>query len=79
MKNVTIVMVEDALEWLRTKAVRDNTSISRYLALLVEEARTRDSTYERSMRDALKFQPLDSPKNTHCLTRDEVNSRAIRC
>jgi hypothetical protein len=76
MKNVTVTMAEDALDWVRVRAARDNASISRYLGLLVEEARARDSAYERAMRAALKFQPLNLPKNTHYLSRDEANNRA---
>ena len=76
MKNVTVSMAEDALEWVRIKAARDNASISRYLGQLVEQARMRDSTYERAMRATLKFQPLPFPKNTSYLSRDEANGRA---
>ena len=76
MKNVTVTMAEDALEWVRVKAARDNASISRYLGQLVEQARTRDGIYERSMRAALKFQPLVFPKNTRYLSRDVANGRA---
>ena len=76
MKNVTVSMEEAALEWVRVKAARDNASISRYLGQLVEQARARDGIYERSMRAALKFQPLAFPKNTRYLSRDEANGRA---
>ncbi len=76
MKSVSVTMAEDALEWVRVKAARDNTSISRYLGQLVEQARARDGIYERSMRAALKFRPLAFPKNTRYLSRDEANGRA---
>ena len=76
MKNVTVTMKEDALEWVRIKAARDNASVSRYLGELVEQARARDGAYERSMRAALKFQPLPFAKNTRYLNRDEANDRA---
>ena len=76
MKNVTVTLAVEALEWVRVKAARDNTSISRYLGQLVEQARAREGIYERSMRAALKFQPLAFPKNTRYLSRDEANSRA---
>ena len=76
MKNVTVSMEEDALEWVRVKAARDNASVSRYLGKLVEQARARDQTYERAMRAALKFQPLPFSKGTKVLSRDEANNRA---
>lgn len=76
MKNVTVTMEESALEWVRVKAARDNTSVSRYLGELVERARERDGAYESAMRAALKFQPLPFPKNIRYLSRDEANDRA---
>jgi hypothetical protein len=76
MKNVTVTMNEDTLEWVRIKAARDNASISQYLGELVEQARAREGAYERSMRAALKFQPLPFPKNTRYLSREEANTRA---
>jgi len=76
MKNVTVTMNEEALEWLRVKAARGNSSVSRYIGELVEQARARDFVYERAMRAALKFQPLPFPEKTRYLTRDEANDRA---
>ena len=76
MKNVTVTMPEEALDWVRVRAARDNASISRYLGQLVEEARLRDSVYERSMRAALKFQPVTFPENASYLSRNEANTRA---
>jgi hypothetical protein len=76
MKNVIVSMDDAALEWVRVKAARQNASVSRYLGQLVEEARTRDGTYERAMRAALKFQPLDVPKNARFLSRTEANDPA---
>ena len=76
MKNVTVSMEEESLEWVRVKAARDNSSVSRYLGHLVEQARLRDGAYERAMRAALKFQPLPFPENTRYLSRSEANDRA---
>jgi hypothetical protein len=76
MKNVTVTMEENALEWVRVIAARNNTSVSRYLGQLVEQARAHDGAYERSMRVALKFRPLPFPENTRYLSRDEANDRA---
>jgi len=76
MKNVTVSMDEGALEWVRVKAARENSSISRYLGELVEEARARDDVYARSMRAALKFEPLTFSADSRYLSRDEANDRA---
>ena len=40
------------------------------------KVRAREGIYERSMRAALKFQPLAFPKNTRYVNRDEANGRA---
>lgn len=75
MKNVTVSMDDSALEWVRVKAARENASVSRYLGQLVEEARARDGTYERSMRTALKFRSLALPEQARYLSRAEANDR----
>ena len=76
MKNVTVTMSDDALEWLRVKAARDGASVSRFLGQMVEQVREKETTYERAMRDALKFKPLTLPKDFRPLTREEANQRA---
>lgn len=76
MKNVTISIKESALEWVRIEAARSNVSVSRYLGKLVEQARTRDGIYERSMRAALKFEPLPFPKQIRYLSRDDASGDA---
>ena len=75
MKKITVTMEEDALEWVRIQAARDNISVSGYLGQLVEQARARDGAYERAMRAALKFQPLPFPENTRYLSRSEESER----
>ncbi len=76
MKNVTVSMAADDLEWVRVKAARENASVSGYLSELVRQTRLREGGYERAMRAALKFTPLKFPKNARYLSRDESNDRA---
>ena len=76
MKNVTVTMDEVALEWVRVKAARENTSVSRWLGEMVATARAREGAYERAMRAALKFKPLEFPAGQRYLSRDEANDRA---
>ena len=76
MKRVTITMEQCVLEWARIKAARENVSVSRYLGNLVEQARTRDTMYERAMRAALKFKPLPFSKQIRYLDRDDARCRA---
>jgi hypothetical protein len=76
MKNVTVSMDEEALEWVRVKAARENASVSRYLGTLIEQARSREGDYERAMRMALKFKPLSFSNDARYLSRDAANDRA---
>ena len=76
MKNVTVSMDEEALEWVRVNAARANASVSRYLGSLVEQVRLRDGDYQRAMRKALEFKSLPFAENARCLSRDAANDRA---
>ena len=76
MKNVTVSMDDAVLAWVRVKAARENTSVSRYLGQLIEQARARDSSYESAMRAALKFQHLPMPEGARYLSRAEAGNRA---
>lgn len=56
MKNVTITMEDEALEWVRIQAAKLNVSVSRYLGQVLEEEMRRSNAYEQAMRSALKFE-----------------------
>ena len=58
MKNVTVTMEESVAEWARLEAARRNTSVSRLIGELLAEKMRRTDRYERAMREALKFRPL---------------------
>jgi hypothetical protein len=58
MKNVTITMEDEALEWVRVQAAKLNISVSRYLGQVLEEEMRRSNAYEQAMRSALKFESL---------------------
>lgn len=76
MKNVTVTMDEAVLEWVRVKAARENMSVSRWLGEVVAAARLREGAYERAMRAALRFDPLQFPPGQRCRSRDGANDRA---
>ena len=54
MKNVTITVEEDVLEWARIDAARRNTSVSRLVGELLAEKMRHDDAYERAMREWLE-------------------------
>jgi predicted CopG family antitoxin len=75
MKNVTITVEDDVLEWARIKAARDNTSVSRLLGEWMKEKRQQEDAYVIAMRSALQFKPLGTSDGPY-LTRDEMYDRA---
>jgi hypothetical protein len=60
MKNVTITMEDDALEWVRVQAAKLNISVSRYLGQVLQEEMRRSNAYEQAMRSAVKFESWGS-------------------
>ena len=75
MKNVTITVEEDVLEWARVKAARTNTSVSRLLGEWMKEKRQQEDAYEVAMRDALQFKSWGKSDGPY-LTREEMYDRA---
>jgi predicted CopG family antitoxin len=75
MKNVTITVEDDVLEWARVKAARDNTSVSRLLGEWMKEKRQQEDAYEVAMRAALKFKSWGASDGPY-LTREEMYDRA---
>ncbi len=55
MKNVTITLEDDALEWARVHAARKGLSVSRMVGDLVAEHMRAEDAYAQAMRSALKF------------------------
>jgi hypothetical protein len=75
MKNVTITVEEDVLEWARIKAARENTSVSRLLGIWMKEKRQQEDAYEIAKRSALQFKSLGISDGPY-LTREEMYDRA---
>lgn len=57
MKNVTITLPEDMVRWLRIKAAEDNSSMSRWVAGLLERMRRQEDEYEKAMNLYLSMKP----------------------
>lgn len=75
MKNVTITLEEDVLEWARVEAARRNSSVSRMLGEILAERMRQEDAYEVAMRSALKFSGWGSSEGAY-LSRDEMYDRA---
>jgi hypothetical protein len=75
MKNVTITVEEDVLEWARIKAARENSSVSRLVGQMLKEKCHQEDAYEVAKRSALQFKSLGISDGPY-LTREEMYDRA---
>ena len=75
MKNVTITMEDSVADWARMEAARRNTSVSRLVGEMLAEKMQHDDTYERAMREALKFRSFGRSTGPY-LTDDEMYDRS---
>jgi hypothetical protein len=76
MKNVTITLDEKIAAWVRVSAAREDKSVSRYVAEMLEKRMRESRDYANAMRRFLDREP--SRINTARLpmpTRDEVHER----
>jgi hypothetical protein len=77
MKNVTITLDETTLRWARQHAVRQNVSLSRFVAELLD-ARMRESrAYDRAMQRYLDRPAVNLRAGDESYpTREELHDRA---
>jgi hypothetical protein len=77
MKNVTITVEDDALEWARMQAAKRNTSVSRLVGEMLADKMRHDDAYERAMREELEFKSIGTSDGRY-LTREELYDRGRR-
>jgi hypothetical protein len=75
MKNVTITVEDDALEWARMQAAKRNTSVSRLVGEMLADKMRQEDAYQQAMREALKFDSWGASDAPY-LARDEMYERA---
>mgnify|MGYP003598051112 CR=1 FL=1 len=75
MKNVTITVDDDAMEWARIEAAKRNTSVSRLVGEMIAEKMRRDDAYERAMREALEWRSWGRSSGPSP-TREQLDDRA---
>jgi hypothetical protein len=75
LKNVTVTMDDSVAEWARLEAARRNTSVSRLVGEMLAEKMRHDDAYQRAMREALRFKPVEfvGPYPT----RDEIYAERL--
>ena len=75
MKNVTITVEEPVLEWVRVKAAKCNSSVSRLVGEMLGKEMRHEDAYERAMREALRFESWGASEEPY-LARDQMYDRA---
>ena len=77
MRNVTITLDEDVARWVRVKAAKQETSVSRFVGEMVRERMRSEDTYEEARRQffAIEPRPLRA-SDTRLPSREEIHDRA---
>jgi hypothetical protein len=76
-RNVTISLDEEAARWVRIEAARRDTSVSAFLAEILEEWMGQTAGYEDSMKEFLGRGPRRlKPEAGRYPSRDEIHDRA---
>ena len=77
MKNITITLPEDVARWLRIRAARDDRSVSRWLAEMLQQIQRQEDHYDIAMNRYLAMKPhkIDWPDGRKP-TREELYDRA---
>lgn len=77
LKNVTITLDEKTAAWVRVAAAREDTSVSRYIAGLLERRMRESRDYANAMRRYLDRQPTRlNAAGSKLPPRDELHDRA---
>ena len=78
MKNVTITMDEETLQWVRIEAARRGTSVSRLVGEMLAAHRNKNSAYERARERYFARGPFRTAgEKKPYPSREEVYDREI--
>jgi hypothetical protein len=75
LRNITLTLEEGVARWARVEAARNDTSVSRFLAGILEERMKANDEYQAAKRRALARKPFLKSDGRY-LTREEVHDRA---
>ena len=76
MKNVTITLDEQAIDWARVRAAEHDMSLSRFVGEMIHKEMRHSREYEKAMREALARKPLKL--EGRYLKRDELYAQSRR-
>lgn len=75
LRNITITLEENVARWARLEAAKQETSVSRLLARILQERMIQQDEYGRAMRRALARKPFLKTAGSYP-SRQEVHDRA---
>lgn len=77
MKNVTITLDEKTAAWVRVSAAREDKSVSRYIAEMLEKRMRESRDYANAMRRFLDRQPAHiNTTGSKLPAREEIHERS---
>ncbi len=74
LRNITLTLDESVARWARVEAARRDTSVSRFLAGILQERMQEEDAYAAAMGRALARKPF-LRSNGRYLSREEVHDR----
>ena len=74
LRNVTITLEEQVVQWVRLEAAKQDTSISQFLGQILKQRMHQEDQYQRAMARALKRKPF-LRTDGHYLSREEAHDR----
>ena len=77
MKNLTVSVASDVLEWARVRAARRGVSMSRMLSDMLRETMDRERQYQRAMARYLARSPVNLGDGSPYPTREAIYDRAV--
>lgn len=77
MRNVTITLEEDVARWVRVRAAKRETSVSRLVGEMLREHMRSEDAYEEARRQFFAVEPRTlRPAGTPLPAREELHDRA---
>ena len=75
LRNITVTLEPELARWARIEAARRDTSLSRFLAAILQERMVAQSGYGAAMRRSLARKPFLNTDGRY-LSREEVHDRS---
>lgn len=75
LKNVTVTVEDEALQWARRRAAEENTSVSKLIGRMLENEMRRTDEYWKAYERLKKIKPIPGFDASKRLKRDEIYDR----